>query len=208
MISQLIPDIGSKGKYSFKDPVNTKVPENVVFTCQSIRTLADLINTKQDVFKTIYLPLGLTRENYEEDINNGVSIIGLHAEIGAVHYVPSSYLNSYPNLNGVIYTKLMMGVDLGAVPDSLSLEAIEVSISNIVYDQLGIRPEIKVIATSQSIVVNYDDHEKIEEIRKAKISVDKSDYRLLIEALSGKLAAEKRVQELENFIKQNRSKFL
>ena len=208
MSAQLIPDIGSKGKFTFKDPVSKKISNTTSLTCQSIRTLAELISQKENTFKDVYLALGLTKADYENDISAGVSILSLQAETGSWFYVPSSYLSSYPNINGVTYTRMMMGVGLGAVADTLDLEGLKVSISNIVYDQLGISPEIKLISVSQSAIISYGDHDKIEAVRKAKVKLNKSDSRLLTEAVDARDAAEKRVKYLEDFIKMNRSKLM
>lgn len=206
-MQQLIPDIGSTGNFKFKEPFDKKIPGDIKYTCQSIRKISELIALNEDVLTINYLNNGLTKEDYERDRELNISIISLQSEIGAWFYVPSTYLSAYPNINGVTYTRMMLGVSLGAIPDSIDLTGLTASITNIIYDQLGISAEIKPIAISQSAIVTYDNHERIEAVRKAKIKTIKSDTQLLAEAVRDRDAAILRATTLENYLKNNIDRF-
>lgn len=200
---QLIPEIGSVGKFSFKDPYSKLTPIETKLVCKSIRKITELLSRNESVFELHYKPHGLTEAQYKQDLKDDVSIISLQAESGVWFYVPSSYLLSYPNTNGVIYTRIILGVGLGAISDNLDLTGINAAISGLIYDQLGLRCEIKPVVASQSTVVSYEDHEKIELIRKSNIKLYKSETTLLAEAVQERNLALAKIKELELFIKNN-----
>lgn len=200
---QLIPEIGSVGRFVFKDPFSKLFPPDTVFSCQSVRKYNELLERNEEIFEVHYKPNGLTQDQYDQDVLDDISLISLQASTGGWHHVPSTYLLSYPNTNGVIYTRIVLGVGLGAIPDNLDLKGITATIAGIVYDQLGITSEIKPIAVSQSTVLSHEDHAKIEEIRSSKVKLFKSDSLLLQETARERDAAFDKIQKLENFIKLN-----
>lgn len=202
-MQQLIPDIGSAGNFSFKAPFDKKIPTDINYTCQSIRKISELTALNEDVLTTHYLNNGLSSVDFNRDRELNVSIISLQSELGAWFYIPATYLASYPNINGVLYTRTMLGVNLGAIPDTLDLSGVHTSISNIIYDLLGVNVDIQTVAISQSAIVPYDTHDKVEAIRKAKVTIVKSDTLLLAEAIRDRDAAIQRAVKLEEYIKNN-----
>ena len=200
---QLIPQIGSVGRFTFKEPYDKITLPETKLSCQSIRKLTELLARNEDVFEIHYKPYGLTEADYTKDLEDDVSLVSLQAETGNWFHVPSSYLLAYPNTNGVSYTRIVLGVGLGAVSDRMDLSGLTASITAMIYDQLGITCEIKPVAVSQSTIISYEDHDKIEEIRKSKVKLFKSDSALLVEAVRDRDTAFAKIKELEDFIKRN-----
>lgn len=201
MLTPPIPDIGASGTFVLKAPFNSIVSSTTVLTVQSIRSVSDLIANDQDVFTSFYEPRGLSKEIYQEDVLAGVQIVGLQAGTGTWFYVPSTYFLSFPNIDGVMYTVVGMVVDLGAVPNTLELDTLKANTRDLVLKNLGVESDIEFVSLSQSALVSFDNHEKIEAARTAKVevkvplSVVVSQQQVIINELREKLAA------LEAFIR-------
>jgi hypothetical protein len=104
-------------------------------------------------------------------------------------------------MNGIVYRAMMMGISLGALPDTMKLDALKTALSNLITDTLGITPTIKEIVVSVPSIVNKEDHDLIEAARLAKIVVMTSDAAKLNQANQDLDRARTKIAELENYIK-------
>lgn len=201
MKQRYLPDIGSVGLFTLKTPYDTLIKPNVPYRCKSLRLLSECIADGLDPFSFYYESMGLSKEDFNLDLENDESIVSLQTDNGEWLYIPSSYILKFPNMNGVVYRALMMGISLGALPDTMKLDALKTSISNLVQDTIGITPTIKEIVVSVPAIVSEADHQMIETARLAKVTKDKSDAALLNKANLDLARAQAKIVELENYIK-------
>lgn len=201
MLQQYLPDIGATGNYYLKAPYDTLVKAGVSYTCKAIRKLSSFIAEGQDPFSFYYESVGLDETTFQADVDAGVSIVSLQTDGGEWLHIPSNYITRFPNMNGIVYRAMMLGVSLGAIPDTMNLEALKTSVNNLVYDTLGITPVIKEVVISVPSIVSKTDHDLIEQARIAKTKIKMSDTGLLAKANQDLATARAKIVELENYIK-------
>lgn len=196
------PRIGDSGIYTLKEPFNILVTPQVTYTCRSIRTINDILATGVLVFDKYYKPFGITEAVYLEDLTNNICVIGLQAGTGEWIYVPESYIVSAPQAAGVKYSSIVLGVGLGAIPDELSLEALTASIKDVVYASIGVEPKIKAVLVSQPAFISHEKHERLELARKAKITMQETDFAKSKRLQEEVTSLQTKIKELEKYIKK------
>lgn len=203
MSDQLIPDIGAIGIFVLKTPYDTEIAPGTSYSCQAIRKLSDIIGSGSDPFEVYYQPFGIPRATYNNDITNGVCIVSLLAGIGQWVYVPSSFILSYPIMNGVTYRTLMLGVNLGPLPDGFALAGLKSEVSDTIYDLIGVRPSIKEAVVSAETLVPKVTHDGIETARLANVTITMSKAARIRKLQSDLGEALTKISQLETYIKAN-----
>lgn len=199
----IIPEIDATGKYKFKAPFDSLGNDQTEFTCMSIRRLTDLLSSGENPYKKYYQPYGIIESDYDADVANNVSIIGLQSTMGSWLYIPNSYLLSYPDVSGVRYVLMVLGVHVGAIAETTNLEPIMGEIDDLIFSRLGIRAEIKPVIVSQPSLVGYDDHEVIEQVRKNNIIDEKPISVQLLDAQRRISELTSQLEKLSEYIKNN-----
>ena len=124
-----------------------------------------------DVFNKYYANNGLAVEVYHDDLRNSVVICTLVSTDGDIVEVPSSYITSFPDSNSIPYSHVVISVDIGAVADTLNVEATLVTIADTVTAALGIDKPAVVLNSVPSIgLVSPQQHQVIESNRTSKIT--------------------------------------
>lgn len=198
-----IPQIGAVGVFTLAAPFDTQITPQVAYTCRSLRMLSDIAAAGELVWERYYLPLGVSPTEYQQDLADNVCIVGLHAGTGEWVYVPSSFIIKAPDVNGVLYSPVVLGVHLGPVPDTYQLDGLISRIESLVEASLGIKPTIKGMLISQPAIVSHEDSERLEAVRTAAITDNKSDYAKLQKALSELQTTRSSLQQLETWVKSN-----
>lgn len=199
----LIPPIGSKGIFTLRAPFNNDLLENVVYSCESVRRLSDIIEDGDDPFELYYNPKGLTEEEYNIDLVANVPIVSLRTGQNRWVRVPATYVESYANSGGVPYTVLGLGLNLGPMPNSQDLSSLIQKIKDLVRDNIGVVPEVKTLAISEQQQISHQDHESLLAVRQALITDSTTDRAKLIEAIASRDALAARNQVLEQYILDN-----
>lgn len=196
-----IPHIGATGLYSLSAPFNSKLRTNVPYECIAVRKLSDILITGEDVEKTFYLDQGLTNADYIRDINNGVSIVTLQAKNGDTLYVPSFYILSYPNIGGVRYVPMMLGVTLGNLPIDFNLSFVKDKIRDDILELLGASAVVEQVIIGDEVIVSDTTHVSIQSSRQSIIGNVKTDYAKYLKASAERDAAYAKIRQLEAYIK-------
>lgn len=194
------PDIGQSGVYKLVYPFDTLVTPKVVYTCRSLRTINDILAAGEEIFETYYKSIGLTQTDYERDAKNNVCIVGLQSGTGEWIYVPSSYIQTAPNMNGVKYSSLVLGVSLGPLPDKFNLEGLIAIFKDATTATIGVTPEIKGIVVSQPAILNREEHERLEAARTEKITTNRTDYSRVREQAAIITRLNEQIRALEQYI--------
>lgn len=200
-MSRFLIEVGTTGIFNLKIPFNSLLVPQTIYTCQSVRKLSEIAANGDDAYLEYYQPLGITQTDFDNDKKLDITILSLVSDTGQWVYVPDSYILSYPNINGVTYIAIMLGISLGALPVTKDLSALKTIITNVVKDTIGINSIVQEVAVSVPTIVPHTDSVVIEAARTTQISIVKSDRALLNKANIDLVAAQAKITSLENYIK-------
>lgn len=165
--------------------------------------MADIVVLGIDPHAEFYAPHGLTYQHYEQDLLNGECIVSLRSNAGHWVYVPTSYVRSYPNTGGIPYTAIVMGINIGAVPNYLDLTQLKQRIVDLVRDTIGVSSTVTQVAISPTKNLPQADSNAIEAARTANITSTNTDRAQFINMRNQRDAALQKVAELEAYIAAN-----
>lgn len=201
--TQVMLEIGTEGIFRLKPPFAGLLPAQTSFKCTATRKLSEIISSGVDPFVEYYEPYGITQAIYDDELAADVTILSLTSSIGQWLYVPTSYVLGYPNVNGVTYTAVMLGVSLGALPNKLSLSALKTAIANLVKDTIGVDVVLKEIAVSESAIIPHSEHVIINATRLASVIVMKTDRQKVIDLQNERTVLLAKVAALETYVEAN-----
>ena len=204
LTTYVIPSLGMSGYFKLKTPFNSSLVENERYTCRAVRGIGDYLANNEDIYTNIYKANGLTETEFNSDCASGMYIVSLQSTKGQWIYLPASYILSFPITNGVEYHNLMIGISLGAVPTTKDISAVKTNLRNVIYDQLGIEPEIKEVQISKAVLIPQEQHETIETIRTSRITQQMSASSKVTKLESDLDTALEKIKILEAAIIENR----
>lgn len=183
--------IGLRGYYTATGVFETIIKPNVIHTCETIETLRSLVESSNKPFEQIYIPAGIPRSNFDRDYSANVTIVGLRLDNGNLIKLPSYYLDKLPDANGVLYVGTMVGFAMNAMPISLDLEEITNEIKDYLISRVGVDCRVTTSAYTPELLVDYDRHKILEDLRNRQIS---------------KYSAQNRIRELETALALSQQK--
>lgn len=194
------PLIDSSGIFKFKAPYDRLLTPNTVYTCRGIRSINDFLALGEGVYEKFYEPFNIGVEVYENDIANNTKIASLQAGVGEWIYVPCSFISEAPTVNGVVYVPLVLGISLGAIPDSMNLESIIEQFKQITADTLGIDSEVRAVLTDQPSLLSHSEHTRLEEIRVLRVTNAGSNKFTIQQLQRERELMDLKIKELEKYI--------
>lgn len=133
-MNNIIPSLRSAGKFVAEAPFNQVVDESRFYTVEAIRTIPEMQALKLDLFKLVFEPVGFSQEDYQIQvqtaIDNKAAVISLTSRGKGPVYVLSTFLKSFPVIDGVVYEHIALITSLGACPPSMK-EKIDNAIEHI-----------------------------------------------------------------------------
>lgn len=192
--------IGTKGVWSLAAPFNGMLLANVTYECIAIRKLSDILASGNDPEADYYTANSLDANRYISDLNSNVSIITLQNSSGNIVYVPSSFINNYPDIGGVPYRVLALTINLGAVPDSMDLSYLKSRLKDMVLETVGVDSPVNTVAISEMMLLTNADATLAEVARTAMIGTTVTDYSKYLAAVAERDLARTKIAELEAFI--------
>lgn len=196
----IIPAIGDSGSFTFSPPYDTYSAQNQLYTCQGMRTLTDYLANNEDPYNNIYVKYGLTEQDYTQDKTANMQIVTLQNSVGGWLYIPARFILSYPKNDGIVYHGKALVIDLGMMTIDKDTTTLQSQVSDLVFDSIGIRPEVYEAENRMSVLVPTDEHEALETARQNNVTVSLS-YRGQVEMWKDRyLTTLTKVQELEAFI--------
>lgn len=202
-MSNLIPSLGAKGIYKVSEPFTTLV-KNIAYTCIATRRLSDFVSIGRDPKALYYDPYGLGDAIWARDSKDrDVCIVSLQSDSGQIVYVPSSFILSFPSLNGIPYTVRILGINLGAIPDSLDLNSLYGYMHDLVRDTLGVESEVKSVAISETKLMSKEQHDSLELARLDLINTTQTERSRIIELERLVTTLQEQNSALEQYIIDN-----
>lgn len=193
------PPIDATGTYVLLSPF--AAVDGAIYRCQSIDGFEMLLENNVDVFKKYYEANGLSIDQYNDDELNGINIITLMSDNQATIYVPSSFIDKFPLTTNVPYSRVILSVDLGVLPDGLDLEGIMDFVNTAAADVIGAPdPVTQLFLIPSTDVISHSEHEMLENNRAARI-VDRETPSAAVNRLDDKVEGlEARNDQLEQII--------
>lgn len=138
---QNIP-IGISGLFTFLEPYNTDTFQSVKYTVVGIRTLDELRLDEVDPLNNIYIRMGMTEDDYKDDIKNDIPMIVLKSNGDKLTYIPLDRISKLPSTSGVAYQRKLISIDLGMLPDNYILTDLMSDLKDTCMQAIPIEPDV------------------------------------------------------------------
>lgn len=196
----LIPPNGLSGVYPLREPFDKKILPNVRYTCDSTRGISELLNNGIDPYHQFYDPEGISMEQYEYDQSVGMVIVSLKGEQGIWVDVPSTYIDSLPDMNGTPYTPLVAAIRLGAVADSENLTVVKQRIADVVLEELGVVGAVEIATVGLRTLLTQTEHDSVVASRNAAKVENETDRSKYLAEKARADSLQQRVTQLEQIL--------
>jgi hypothetical protein len=199
-MARMTPTLGAKGVYTLRTPWT--ISSTVLYECIALRSISDFVDRGVDVLSKVYTPVGLTSTALASDVDAGAMIVTLTAPGRSPIYVPDTYIQTFPAMDGVPYSHVLLSLSLGALPDALDLSFIKAQLAATVEASFGVTPEINAHTAASTGYVTQAQHESWETARQAAVTNSTTDRARMLELQSTVDAQAQKIAELEAVIKQ------
>lgn len=178
-----LPAMNAKGRFELKEPFSCK--PDVIYEVTAIREFSDLYYQGVDVYREYYVPAGLlngveykgTTFNFNEEVIQFPSIVTLEGTDRTIIYVPSTYIVSFPEVSEAeTYSRLIMSVDLGALPDNLDLSGVIKEVNDMVSKRVGINAQAVLSRAYTPTQPTWEQHVVLENTRLGNIKAIDNTY--------------------------------
>ena len=171
-----IPTVGSKGVYKLAAPFDQLMAVGEYYICKSVRKISEILANNDDPEKLVYTRYSLDQEIYTQHKTEDMEIVYLQSEKGHWLYVPASFIQEFPDPNGVIYRAVGISVLLPAIPVGYQLDQLKTEITGVVKDITGLRCTIKQTFTSRPLAVPVEKHEATQQTRAIERALSPDIY--------------------------------
>jgi len=181
-MANIVPPIGSKGLFLLRIPFVAN--PSIIYHVGAIRSFEELISRGIDPVKLVYTPAGLTDASYAEDAAAGALILTLLSDTLKPLYVPTTYVDSYPNMGVVPHSWLVATVDCGILPDTYDTTRLTQAIQRAVSEDIGVGSTVFIARAPTTDAITQDQYVQNLAARNAAIKNRTTDFVLLQTARS------------------------
>lgn len=187
------PSLNLLAYFSFKEPVFSRIRNQLNTNEDSIELKVIGINNLRSMFESelrdpyvdTYQTLGISELDYRRDVLNDVPlyVFSHTSSIGRITYFkcPLSYIEDYSLVADIMYTNRVIVIDMAKLPKALDTTFVFAELSDLVFDRLGVRPELKEVSIGEPEKVTRESFQTRESIRVQGITVRKSNRARLAE---------------------------
>lgn len=203
MANNLIPAVGTRGRFVLKPPFDAAMAPNTLYTMSAVRKFDEIDTFGTSIYTQFYQPFQLTEADVNTDRSAGAMIITLMTDNSPPLYVPTSYVQSYPDLNYRPYNQYIAVLSLGPLSDDTLFEPVIQGLKNTTSEFLGVEPEVNIAFMPLTDIITPEQHENREAARQAAITNRSTDYARLYESQAQVALLQQRIQILEKIVKDN-----
>lgn len=204
MSNNIVVAPGTQGMFEAEAPFDKVIDPTVYYTVQSVRSPAEMLANKLDLFKLIWSPAGATELDYQQQLAALTSVNGMFMVLSAKNkplvYLPSNAVRSYPLVDGVLYEHLCIILDCGAVPGTFK-DVMNSGLDhcvNYLKDHYGMENPKATIGTIQTrAYVPKEQAEAWENSRQQRIKANPSDLVRANKAEALVLSQQAYIEELQ-----------
>ena len=179
------PPMNVSGAFLLRSPFVADPAKS--YTVTALRSFAELVARGQDPLKLNYLPVNLSETNYAEDQLEGALVVALRDSTGKILYVPDTWIDRYPNMGSVPYSRLVAAIDLGMWPDARDLDDVEQAIKESIRSKIGVDVEVKLTRGIATDFVSEERHVQLTQARENAVTNNET-YTATIIRLSDEIA--------------------
>lgn len=197
----IIPALRVTGRFEALAPFDRVINHMASYTVEAIRTVGEMQGLNINIYQRVFQPLGVDQATYltmlDQIVAAGGVIITLIPRKGAPVYVVSTYLKSFPLVDGFLYERMVVVSDLGALSKDLQ-PALEEAVNHFnewILQHYGIQSTVKIGTVPVIGYVSQFEHETLENARKNRITDNQSD-------LAKNIALEKQVASLQAYVQE------
>lgn len=172
----IIPSLRAAGKFVALPPYDRVVNPNTYYAVEAIRTLPEMQGLNINIYQRVFQPVGLSEADYPAVIQQGIAentaVISLIPRVGAPVYVLSTYLESFPLVDGYSYERMCVITDFGALPPEQK-ESLGVAMDffkDYVLDNFGITAKVSLGTIPVIGYLSKEEHDILENTRKNRIT--------------------------------------
>lgn len=177
----LTPPINTRGLFTVFVPY--VVEATTVYRCTAIRTFDVLVSLGIDVFEDFYAPFDLTEDDYQADFDVRASIVTLVSSDGVHLYIPNTFIESYPGMNGLDYQRKLFVMDLGLLPKHLDVSNMIPDVVEVISKVVGVSATCEYVEVPYIQSITQSEHVLLEGVR--------------LTAIKGTIPMAQRVSDLE-----------
>lgn len=203
MANNLIPAVGTRGRYVLKPPFDAAMTPNTLYTMTAVRKFDEIDTFGTNIYTQFYLPYSIPETQVNTDRAAGAMIITLMTDNSPPLYVPTTYVQSYPDLNFKPYNQYMAVLSFGPMAEDTLFEPTIQALKNTTSEFLGVEPEIHIAFMPLTDVITPEQHEAREATRQAAITNRSTDYARLYESQAQVALLQQRITILEKIVKDN-----
>jgi hypothetical protein len=198
-MSKRTPNLFASGRFTLAAPFNTRLNPATDYTCIAIRSFEDFIAEGDlDIFEQYYVPDGIPRSTFDSDVIEKAAIITLQNTDGDIVHVPDTFIAKYPSGSSAGWSRVVISVDLGAVPDQVILDHLLTVLANATRDTVGVTPTVKLNKMTTPNSLTQNDIDLWLAATQANITRTKTDYALAKDKNLSLQAAVEQIQLLSN----------
>lgn len=160
--------MGMRGSFALLSPFN--IDSDVEYTISGIYSFTEVRLRGMVPFKLAYEQHGLQQSHADTDEQNGCVIVRLSSLGGDEVYVSNHYIKSIPSNDTIGYQHVVLGVSLGALPDTIDVAHMQEAVAGLLSDYLGYEPETFIGAQPTTGVITVTQHKQLETARAAGIA--------------------------------------
>lgn len=176
-----IPSMKAAGRFEAIAPFDRVVNPATFYTVEAIRTIPEMQGLKINVYERVFKPIGVTAEDYQEILQRAIAadsmVVSLIPRVGAPVYCLTSYLKSFPLIDGWAYERMVLVADLGplSIDQKDALGLAREHMQQYILSQYGIEATVQLGTVPTIGYVSKDEHDIMEQTRKNRITDNESD---------------------------------
>lgn len=138
---KMTPPFGVRGYWEVEKPF--KVNTLNEYQCVAIRSFNELFLKGMDVYREFYQTMGLEESAFQEDEKAHANIVVLQDDHGDFIHIPDTYILKFPNIKEDNFKRVVLSVDLGALPVGYGTSHLTATVSKELEKALGRSVSVK-----------------------------------------------------------------
>ncbi len=165
-----LPSLGMGGFWALSAPYNQLVSPSAQYRSEGVQSLSAAIADGKDPLNSVYLANGDTKENFERDLREGISLVTISSDSGLLKVFPANAILMVPSGDGVVYRNTLLSIALSALPEGMDLSVLENEIIELVMSKIGVRAATYVTTVGAATILSKENHDRLMATREDLIT--------------------------------------
>lgn len=202
-----IPAPWASGQFDAISPFDIIVDKKVYYTTEAVRTIPEMQAAKVDLYKLVFQPVGISKDDSLIFINELLEakavIVTLTAKNNNTIHIPSTFLKSFPLVNGTVLEQFAIIAYLGACPPDLKNKVLDTidHINDYIKHQLGVNPQTQLATLPTKSFISKEQAVAWEKTRQESITNHDSDIARIVQLEEEIRRKDAYILQLENMKK-------